>query len=259
MTDNVILGDCVEVMKSMPSESVDLVIMSPPYDKIRDYGKDWDIDLHAVGQEVYRLLKDGGITVMVIQDQTKDFAKSLTSFRTIVDWCDSGLRLFECLLYQRSGTPGAWWNKRFRVDHEYMPVFVKGARPRCFDKSGLMVPSIQAGITKRAGGVRKTDGETVKSPLLTIAPTKCRGTIWDYEGAKNSRGDKLKAQHPATFPDQLAKDHILCWTQPGDTVLDPFAGSGTTLVMAKQTGRVGIGIEINPEYCEIIKQRLSAA
>jgi hypothetical protein len=64
---------------------------------------------------------------MVIQDSTKDFAKSLTSFRTIVDWCDNiGFRLFECNIYNRQGTEGAWWKQRFRVDHEYMPIFLKG-------------------------------------------------------------------------------------------------------------------------------------
>jgi DNA modification methylase len=256
-------GDCLEVMRGMPDKSVDLVITSPPYDGIRDYGKDWSIDLHAVGVEVFRLLKDGGIAVMVIQDQTKDFAKSLTSFRTIIDWCDSGFRLFECLVYQRSGVPGAWWSKRFRVDHEYMPVFIKGQRPQAFDKAHLQVPAKYNGVPYH-GPRRGKDGLThsgFATPGAVCADCKCRGTVWKYtsstqETPKASVIGGIKLQHPATYPDQLAFDHVLCWTNPGAVVLDPFAGSGTTLAMAEKAGRNSIGIEINPEYCAIIRRRM---
>ncbi|MCK5472769.1 MAG: hypothetical protein KAI59_01960, partial [Planctomycetes bacterium] len=133
--------DCVEAMKQLPSNCVDLVVTSPPYDGIRKYNG-FQCDLHATGEEILRILKDGGIAVMVIQDQTKNFAKTLTSFRTIVDWCDNiGLRLFETVIYRKHGTEGAWWKYRFRVDHEYMPIFLKGARPQYFNKEPLKILS----------------------------------------------------------------------------------------------------------------------
>ena len=69
--------DCVEGMKLLPDNSIDLVVTSPPYDNLRDYNG-FSFDLHETGQEIFRILKDGGIAVMVIQDQTKDFGKSLT-------------------------------------------------------------------------------------------------------------------------------------------------------------------------------------
>jgi site-specific DNA-methyltransferase (adenine-specific) len=123
--NNVYNLDCVEAMKKLPDNSIDLVVTSPPYDSLRDYNG-FIFDLHETGKEIYRVLKEGGIAVMVIQDQTKDFGKSLTSFRTILDWCDNiGFKLFETVIYRKHGTEGAWWTQRFRVDHEYMHIFLK--------------------------------------------------------------------------------------------------------------------------------------
>ena len=168
--------DCLEGMKRIEDGSVDLVVTSPPYDNIRDYNG-FSVDLHSVGIEISRILKDGGMCVMVIQDQTKDGRKSLTSFRTIVDWVDSTeLDLWECCIYQRSGTPGAWWSKRFRVDHEYIPIFIKGKRPQYFNKEHMKEDTKpEYGKTKRGLGNRNTDGsstydksKTYVSPLSSF-------------------------------------------------------------------------------------------
>jgi hypothetical protein len=125
MSHTLICGDCLEVMKSIQDPFVDLTVFSPPYDAIRDYGSGNKIDLTAIGSELFRLTKDGGVCVVVLQDGTKDFKKSGTTFRTAVNWMDMGWGLFETLIYKRNGRPGAWWGQRFRVDHEYMLVFLK--------------------------------------------------------------------------------------------------------------------------------------
>ena len=253
--NNVYCGDNVEQMKKIPDNSVDLVVTSPPYDQLRDYEGDLSFDLHATGEQVFRILKDGGIAVMVIQDQTKNFGKSLTSFKTIIDWCDKiGFKLFECVIYRKNGAEGAWWTKRFRVDHEYMPIFVKGERPRYFNKEPLKIPSKHGGKIMTGSGARKTNGETQPTITRAINLTKCRGTIWNYLMA----GDKnpLKRKHPAVFPDQIPFDFIQCFASPDGIVLDPFAGSGSTLVMAKKLGRYYIGFDIANEYCELAKERL---
>jgi SOS regulatory protein LexA len=246
--------DCVEGMKQLPSNSIDLVVTSPPYDEIRDY-KGFNYNLHATGEELYRILKDGGVAVMVIQDQTKNFGKTLTSFKTIVDWCENiGFKLFECVIYRKHGAEGAWWNKRFRVDHEYMPIFLKGEKPQYFNKEPLKIPSKWGGKTLTGGATRLTNGQTLKARPIKINPLKCRGTVWDYLmcGDKNP----LKSKHPATFPDQLPIDFIQCFCPPGGIVLDPFMGSGTTAVAAVKLDRNFIGFEISKEYCTIAKQRL---
>jgi site-specific DNA-methyltransferase (adenine-specific) len=253
--NDVYCGDCVELMKSIPDCSVDLVVTSPPYDKVRDYKGNVKFDLHNTGKEVFRVLKNGGIAVMVIQDQTKNFGKSLTSFKTIIDWCDNiGFKLFETVIYRKHGSEGAWWAKRFRVDHEYMPIFLKGNKPNFFNKEPLKVPSKHGGKVMTGSGARKTNGETQKTVTRPINLTKCRGTVWDYLMA----GDKnpLKRKHPAVFPDQIPYDFIQCFCPESGIVLDPFCGSGSTLVMAKKLGRNFIGFDIEKEYCELALERI---
>src|SRR3989344_2822954 len=252
--NQIICGDSIEIMRSWPSSSIDIVVTSPPYDKIRDY-KGFALNLSAAGQEIYRVLKNGGIAAMVIQDQTKEFGKSLTSFRTILDWCDRiGFKLFETVIYRKYGAEGAWWNKRFRVDHEYIPVFLKGERPQYFNKEHLKIPSKHGGKTMTGGGTRLTNGVRIATRSIKINPMKCRGTIWDYLTAGD--GSRLKHKHPATFPNKLPYDFIDCFCPPGGIVLDPFVGSGTTTVAAKNLKRHYIGIDIAKEYCEIAKERM---
>lgn len=252
--NNFICGDCVNIMANMPDNSVDMIVTSPPYDGIRDY-KGFTLDLSAVGVQSYRVLKEGGIAVVVIQDQTKDFGKTLTSFRMTVDWCDNiGFKLFECLIYKKLGAEGAWWNKRFRVDHEYMMVFLKGKRPMYFNKEPLKIPSKHGGKVMTGGGTRLTNGIRIPTRAIKINPLKCRGTVWCYETAGD--GSRLKHLHPATYPDQLPYDFIQCFCPENGVVLDPFVGSGTTALAAKTLNRNYIGIDISEEYVNLSKRRI---
>ncbi|PIR98139.1 MAG: site-specific DNA-methyltransferase [Candidatus Colwellbacteria bacterium CG10_big_fil_rev_8_21_14_0_10_42_22] len=253
--NQIICDDSVQGLSRIPSNSIDLVVTSPPYDDLRDYNGSPPFDLHNTGKELYRVLRDGGIAVMVIQDQTKNFGKTLTSFKTIIDWCDNiGFKLFETTIYRKYGAEGAWWNKRFRVDHEYMPIFLKGDRPQYFDKEPLKIPSKHAGKTLTGGATRLTSGKTLRARPIKINPLKCRGTIWEYLTAGD--GSKLKHEHPATFPDKLPYDFIQCFCPRNGVVLDPFVGSGTTMVAAKKLGMNYIGIDIDRKYCEIAKRRI---
>ncbi len=252
--NKILCGDAVEVLKKIPSSSVDLIVTSPPYDDIRTYNG-FSLNLPAVGKELHRVLKDGGIVAMVIQDSTRNFGKTLTSFRTIIDWCDNiGFKLFETVIYRKYGTEGAWWTKRFRVDHEYMPIFLKGDRPAYFKKEPLKIPSKHGGKTMTGSGNRRTDGTTTKTITREINAMKCRGTVWDYLNA----GDKnpLKRKHPATFPDKIPTDFIECFCPSDGVVLDPFIGCGSTAVAAKLLGRKYIGIDISKEYCKLAEERL---
>ena len=252
--NKIICGDAVEELKKIPNNSIDLVVTSPPYDEIRKYNG-FSYDLHTTGREIFRVLKHGGIAVMVIQDQTKNFGKTLTSFRTIVDWVDNiGFKLFETVIYRKYGAEGAWWNKRFRVDHEYMPIFLKGKRPQYFNKEPLKIPSKHGGKTMTGGGTRLTNGVRIATRPITINPMKCRGTIWEYMTAGD--GTRLKHHHPATFPDRLPYDFIQCFCPPNGIVLDPFVGSGTTVLAAIQLEKKYIGIDISKEYCELSKKRI---
>lgn len=255
-THFIMQGDCIAVTGELDDESIDLSLFSPPYDGIRDYKKGWIFNFPALGEHLHRVTKDGGLCAVVIGDGTKNFAKSLTTFKLAVDWCENtGWRLFETCIYHRDGNPGAWWNSRFRVDHEYVLLFFKGTRPKTFNKKPLMVPSKHAGKIY-AGTDRLTNGGFKKITPKAVNPTKCRGTVWRYR-TSNTEGNRLKLKHPATYPDKLAEDLILCFSNPGDMVLDPMCGSGTTCVMAARNNRQTIGIDINEEYCRIANERLA--
>ena len=252
--NKIICRDNITYLKTLPDECIDMVVTSPPYDALRDYNG-YELDLHGLGEQLLRVLKDGGICVMVIQDSTKDFAKSLTSFKTIIDWCDNiGFRLFECNIYHRQGTEGAWWKKRFRVDHEYMPIFLKGKRPQYFDKENIKIPSKHGGKVMTGANIRTKSGRT-GSRKVKINPTKCPGTVMTF-GNTCGGESKLKSQHPAVFPNMLAYDMIECFCPPEGIVLDPFNGSGTTTLAAKCLDRKYIGIDVSEEYNNIALQRL---
>lgn len=245
----------LEFLPLLDNDSIDLIVTSPPYDAIRDYTDGKSINKIELGKEIYRVAKDGAICAVVIQDGTKDFKKSLTTARWQVDWHDQiGWNLFECCIYSRDGKPGAWWSQRFRVDHEYILLFFKGKRPKSFDKEPLKIPAKHAGA-KWHGTQRMTDGSLTTIEAKVQADTKCRGTIWKYS-TSNTEGDKIKMEHPATMPEDLAKDLILCFSEKGDIVLDPCMGSGTTAVQASIAKRNFIGVDLSDKYCNIAERRL---
>ncbi len=252
----IICGDAVASLQQLPPGFFDLTVFSPPYDNLRDYNG-YALDLHALGAQLFRVTKPGGVVVMVIQDQTVAGKKTLTSFRTIVDWCDAiGFGLFECNIYQKQGKDGAWWTKRFRVDHEYMPIFIKGDKPNHFNKDAVKIPCKHAGKSMNGGANRNKDGLTVHSLPMIINPTKCPGTIWNYANG----GDKvhMKRAHPAAFPDKIPYDFVQVFTRPGDWVLDPMLGSGSTAIAAHLLQRNYVGIDLSPAYCQLAQQRIAS-
>ncbi|CAN5855452.1 site-specific DNA-methyltransferase [soil metagenome] len=254
--NSVMVGDCLDSLKRAPSEFFHLTVFSPPYDGIRDYKDNWTLDYQSLGAEIFRTTVEGGVCAVVIGDGTKNFAKSLTTFRWAVDWCDRlGWKLFETCIYSRHGNPGAWWSQRFRVDHEYILIFFKGKRPRVFNKEPLMIDSKHAGKIF-SGTDRLTNGDFKKIDRKAVNAKKCRGTVWNY-ATSNTEGNRLKLKHPATYPDKLAEDLIDCFSRAGDFVLDPMAGSGTTCVAAAKLDRLYVGMEISPEYAKIAEQRIA--
>jgi site-specific DNA-methyltransferase (adenine-specific) len=251
--DQIICGDNCEIMRQMPSESIDLVVTSPPYDDLRTYGgHSWDF--YGVAWNLKRLLKPGGVIVWVVNDETKDGDETGTSFRQALHFKDVGLRLHDTMIWDKGGfTAVGSTSVRYGPSTEYMFVASKG-KPAAFNPIRDR-PNIHAGATRKAGRlVRLPSGEMLRKTheVKPAADFGIRFNVW-----KVANPGVAGQAHPATFPESLARDHILSWSNPGDVVLDPFSGSGTTAKMARETGRRFIGIEVNPEYVEMSRKRLA--
>jgi DNA modification methylase len=246
-------GDNVQTMReAIPDASIDLVVTSPPYDNLRTYGgHSWDFE--ALAEQLFRVTKPGGVVVWVVNDATVDGSETGTSFRQALHFMEIGFRLHDTMIWNKGGfTAVGTLQVRYAAVWEFMFVFCKGAI-RTFNpiKDRLVMNSDD----RQFRTIRQQDGTTKQLshvPKPSIAGSfGMRYSIWDIPNP-GIAGNK----HPATFPESLARDHILSWSNEGDTVLDPFSGSGTTMKMARLMGRKGIGIEIHQDYCDIAVERL---
>ena len=252
------LGDCLDVLKQLPSECIDLTVTSPPYDNLRTYtgNVDWNFDVFkAIADELYRITKDGGVIVWIVADATLKGSETLSSFQQALYFKDIGLNVHDTMIYQKSGvtTPS---KARYYQSFEYMFVLSKG-KPKTFNAINDRKNKWRErwGKTRRK---RLADGSFGDVQESRIAPEfGMRFNIWQYtQGYLRGTKDKIAYQHPATFPEALASDHILSWSNQMDLVLDPFMGSGTTGKMALLNNRKFIGIEKIPEYFQIAETRL---
>lgn len=241
-----------EATKVFPDGCVDLILTSPPYGKLRDYNG-YRFDFEAIAEEVSRLIKIGGIIVWIVGDMVIDGGESGESFRQALKFQTLGLKLWDTMIYQKDGCPYPN-QRRYAQSFEYMFVFSKGT-PRIFNP--LKEKSKWFGVNK-GSTYRHRDG-TIEKKDVKINEYKILGNIWKIPGGymKGSK-EPITFEHPATFPELLAYNHILTWSNSGDLVLDPMNGSGTTTKMAAKLKRKYIGIDISEKYCEIARQRLEA-
>lgn len=249
------MGDCLERMTEIEDGSVDLTVTSPPYDNLRTYNdtlNDWTADKwQAIIRELFRVTKDGGVVVWVVGDATIKGSETGTSFRQALYAMECGFRLHDTMIWNKTETnfPD---QTRYHQCFEFMFVMAKG-RPasvnRIEDKLNRSFGRM------RIGTDRSADGSMRKSYAKPVKETGVRLNVWECPGEKGS----VRSLHPATFPEALARDHILSWSNPGDTVFDPFLGSGTTGKIAIQEGRHFIGIERDPTYFQIAKDRIEEA
>ena len=249
-------GDCLEVMKNIPDNSVDLTVTSPPYDNLRTYNGNNDQWSEQVWkdciQELFRVTKQGGVVVWVVADATIKGSETGTSFKQALWAKECGFNLHDTMIWNK-GTFTAVGSlvSRYAPVFEYMFILSKGY-PKTFNPIKDR-ENKYGGQYKKASTIRTAKGFRMMSGDKTIAKMGQRHNVWDLSPEMSNKNRK----HPAPFPEKLAEDHILSWSNEGDTVLDPMAGSGTTLKMAKKNNRKYIGIEISEEYIDIINKRLA--
>lgn len=248
--NNIYNIDCVEGMKQMPNSSIDLVVTSPPYDDLRNYNG-YTFDYQSIAKELYRIMKDGGIVVWVVGDKIKDGNKSLTSFKQSLFFQEIGFNVHDVMIYQKKNTPFMRSNA-YTNCYEFMFIFSKG-KPKTFNP--LKTKTVRSGVEKLVAN-KKADGIN-KKVVGELKKEKTLINIWDYAvGLGGSTNDKIAFEHTAIFPEKLAQDHILSWSNEGDIVFDPMSGSGTTCKMAKLNNRNFIGMEISEEYTNLSLKRL---
>ena len=245
---------CIATMNQMPDCFVDLVITSPPYDEMREYEGNTSIEFETIATELHRILKTGGVIVWVVGDETKNGNESGTSFRQALHFKEIGFNLFDTMIYQKSPRGAVGNNKTYWQTFEYMFVLSKD-KPKTIN---LIKDRLNKESRKGDRGTKRLpDGTLLRQERNGYGEFGRRTNVWQYLiGKGHSATDDIAHRHPAIFPEKLAQDHILSWSNPGDLVYDPFIGSGTSALMAKLNGRFYLGSEICKAYCQIAKKRL---
>jgi len=259
MTNKIFCGDCRKILKEIDTCSIPLTITSPPYDQLREYsggsGKAWNFEVFKpIAQQIFRVTKQGGIVVWVVGDATVNGSETGTSFRQALYFMECGFNLHDTMIYEKANISFPESNRYYNA-FEYMFVFSKG-KPKTFNPiktknplGGKPVTSTKRG---KNGIVIKDHGYVTKKLRPDYSVIR---NVWIIQNGHCGVGQK----HPAIFPEKLANDHIISWSNKGDLVLDCFAGSGTTCKMAIENHRNYIGIEISEEYIPIINQRITQA
>lgn len=234
----------LETMKNMPDNHIDLTVTSPPYDGLRDYNG-YSFPFEEIAKELFRVTKQGGVVVWVVGDSVIDGSESGTSFKQALYFKEIGFNIHDTMIYEKSN-PIPLTHNRYEQKFEYMFVFSKG-KPKTFnplkEKTNGGVAYYNAKVKE---GAARRNGEQIK-----VSESRYRYNIWEYCVSNND-----KTKHPAPFPETLAEEHIVSWSNEDDLVYDPFGGSGTTVKMAHKWKRKSIMSEISLEYCQIAKKRI---
>jgi site-specific DNA-methyltransferase (adenine-specific) len=253
--NKIIQGDCLEVVKDIPDNSIDMVLTSPPYDNLRTYNGSLDWGEHIwepIIQELFRVIKDGGVVVWVVGDATIKGSETGTSFKQALYAKEIGFNIHDTMIWEKTSVfaydPR---NKRYKSAFEYMFIWSKGF-PKTYNPIIDKEVKSAGKVLKGNRGRDKNGNKRVGNNFIANA-LQARFNIWTYSG-----NDGTKNPHPAYFPKKLVNDHIISWSNEGDTILDPFAGSGTVGKVAQELNRNYILIEKEAEYIKIAEARINA-
>ena len=265
ISTQLILGDCREVLRELPADSIDLIFTSPPYaDRRKDTYGGISPDHYAewflpISKELLRVLKPDGTFILNIKEKAENGERHTYVIELILEMRKQGwLWTEEFIWHKKNCYPGKWPN-RFRDAWERLLQFNKTKRFKMFQEE-VMVP-MGDWAEKRLRNISQTD---------KIRDTSRVGSGFGKRVANWLERDKVfptnvlylatetkNRNHSATFPDALPEWFMKLFTREGDTVLDPFMGSGTTLRVAKRMRRNGIGIEILPKYFELAESEIA--
>ena len=258
---------CLQTMQRIPENHIDLIISSPPYDDLRTYNNHikgmksefngFSFQFEKIAKELFRVTKEGGIVVWIISDATTNGNETGNSFRQALFFKECGFSLFDTMIYSKPPRGAVGNNTTYWQSFEYMFIFAKG-KPKTINL--LTDRENKESRNGDNGTKRLKNGELLNVSRGGYGEFGRRTNIWEYNiGKGHSSSDNFAYGHPAIFPEKLARDHIVSWSNPGEIVYDPMIGSGTVAKMAILENRNFIGSEINKSYCEIAEQRIQIA
>ena len=263
--DSIILGDCERVLKEVPDDSVDLIFTSPPYadQRKRTYGGirpdeyvDWFL---PKADEFYRVLKPSGTFVLNIKERVVNGERHTYVIELILEMRKRGwLWTEEFMWHKKNSYPGKWPN-RFRDNWERLIQFNKERKFNMY-QDAVMVP-VGGWAKDRLANLSETDKIRDESKVgsgfgKNISNWLGRDMVYP-NNVLHMATESSNKNHSAVFPVALPTWFIKLFTQPGDVVLDPFLGSGSTSAAALTLGRHYIGVDISAEYVELANSRLS--
>jgi len=259
--NKIVHGNCAYELSKLEDGSVDAFITSPPYDDLRDYSG-YSFPFREIAKQMYNKLAEGGVIVWVVGDAVLRGSESGSSFRQAIFFQELGLRIHDTMIYEKNGSsfPARRTGNRYSQVFEYMFVFSKG-KPKTANLICDKKNKWSGWTTFGKGTNRNKDGALVagkgRQPTPNFSP---RHNVWKFNTGKSyTTKDDFAFDHPAMFPESLAEDHIMTWTNEGDLVVDPFVGAGTTTKMAAINGRRWLGIDMSQEYVEIAVKRMLVA
>ncbi|MBI2967559.1 MAG: site-specific DNA-methyltransferase [Bacteroidetes bacterium] len=257
--------NCIQTMSRMPDNFIDLIITSPPYDDLRTYNNrvkgvqsdynGYTFPFEDIARELYRVTKEGGVVVWVVGDATIEGNETGTSFRQALFFKECGYNLFDTMIYLKPPRGAVGNNNTYWQSFEYMFILSKG-----YPKTINLIKDRENKEARKGdnGTKRLQNGELLQLKRGGYSEFGRRTNVWEYNiGKGHSANDEFAHEHPAIFPEKLAKDHIVSWSNIGDFIYDPMIGSGTVAKMCIVTDRNYLGSEINRDYCKIANRRIS--
>lgn len=262
--NKIILGDCERVLEKFPDNSIDLIFTSPPYadQRKRTYGGvkpgeyvDWFL---PKTEQFLRVLKPTGTFILNIKERVVNGERHTYIIQLILEMRKQGwLWTEEFIWHKKNSYPGKWPN-RFRDAWERLLQFNKQRKFNMYQEA-VMVP-VGAWAQDRLANLSETDRIRDESKVESgfgknISNWVGRDKVYP-DNVIHMATECSNRNHSAAFPVDLPTWFIKLFTAEGDMVLDPFIGSGTTAVAAKQLGRDYVGIDINDEYCRVAEERV---